>query len=103
MKAIEFMIAHGAICKHYGGVMKGCTKNGEQCPLKGIDCDLRADMTPQDAEQMQALVDKWLNRNGKTNADKFKEIFGMELMEFWTLCDVNAEQWAKQKYEEQGA
>ena len=99
MKAIEFMIAHAAICKYYGGVMGGCKKGDDHCPLKDIDCDLNADMTPQDAEQMQALVERWINRNGKTNADKFKEVFGMDWTDMWSLCNVNADKWAKQKYE----
>jgi len=100
MKAIEFMIAHAAICKYYGGVIKGCNKDGEQCPLKGIDCDLRADMTTQDAEQMQAIVEKWVHRNDGTNEDKFKAVFGYDAGDIFTLCDVNFNDWLKQKYEE---
>lgn len=99
MKAIEFMLARASMCKYYGGVMGGCTKKKEKCPLSGIDCDISADMSVGDAEQMQAIVEKWLNRNGETNKDKFLEVFGMDWTDVYSMNNVNAETWSNQKYE----
>lgn len=99
MKAVEFMLAHAEMCKYYGGVVKGCKKNGEQCPLHDIDCDITADMSVGDAERMQALVEKWVNRNGETNKDKFLEVFGMDWTDVYSMNNVNAETWSNQKYE----
>lgn len=99
MNAIEFITARAAICKYYGGVMGGCSKGADKCPLSEIECDISPNMSVQDAERMQAIVDKWMHRDGETNGDKFREIFGDEFIDMWSLSDISAEEWAKQKYE----
>ena len=100
MKAIEFMKAHAKMHDYYGGVIKGCTRNGEKCPLADIECDLpRDNMTVAEAENMQAIVEKWVNRNSETNGDKFLEVFGMDWTDVYSMNNVNAETWSNQKYE----
>lgn len=99
MKAVEYMVARAAMCKYYGGVMGGCCKSGEECPLHNVDCDISPNMTVGEAEQMQAIVKKWTMRNAETVASKFKEVFGLDAWDFWNMSNVNATTWLNQKYE----
>lgn len=99
MKAIDFIVTRAKMCDYYGGVLKGCAKEGEKCPLKAIDCDITADMSVGDAERMQAIVEKWAHRKDGTNGDKFEEVFGEDFLDIWTLSSVNAHEWASKKYE----
>lgn len=99
MKAVDFIVTRAKMCAYYGGVIKGCAKGSENCPLKAIDCDITANMSVGDAEKMQAIVEKWVNRNGETNRDKFLEVFGMEWTDVYCMSNVNAEMWSNQKYE----
>jgi hypothetical protein len=99
MKAVEFMLAHAEMCKYYGGVIKGCKKNGEQCPLHDIDCDLSPNMSPSDAEIMQVRVEKWLNRNAETNGAHFERTFGIDILDLYNLSSIDVDTWRGQKYE----
>ena len=100
MNATEFMVARGEMCKYYYSVIGGCSRKGEKCPLHSLDdCQPYAGMTVQDAERMQAIVDKWMHRDEETNADKFREIFGEEFMDMWRVSNELAEEWAQQRYE----
>lgn len=101
MNATEFMVTRGKMCVYYGNVMCGCSKGGEKCPLHELeDCRPYEGMSVPDAERMQAIVEKWAQRNKGTNDDKFKEVFGEDFLDIWTLSSVNAHEWAAQKYEE---
>lgn len=94
MKVAEFMVTKAAMCEYYS--KKGC----EKCPLDGLNCNFDTPMSVQDAEKMQAIVEKWANRHGKTNRDKFLEVFGMEWTDLYSMNNVNAETWSGQKFEE---
>jgi hypothetical protein len=100
MKAIPFMIALGEICTYYDGGIKPCTNaKGEKCPLIDHPCDLTVGIEPAEAEKMQSIVKKWLDRGKETNEAKFKEVFGITATEFRGLSDTNAAEWLGQKYE----
>lgn len=100
MKVTEFMIGISQMCNYYSGGKTPCTNEaGELCPLANIQCDFTIPMTVEDSEKVQAIVDKWVHRGDGTNEERFKAVFGMNAMEFWSLSDVNAQIWLKQRYE----
>ena len=102
MKAIEFMMSISEMCKAHNGGLYPCTsKDGKTCPLAKaeINCDLTIPITTAEAENMQAIVEKWKNRNSETNGAKFADTFGIDFMTVWGLCDTNAQEWANQRFE----
>lgn len=65
---VEVMNARTRMCESF----KGCGG----CPLSGMDCRNLCDRKP---EQAQEIIMKWAKEHPlKTNADKFKEVFGFE-------------------------
>lgn len=101
MKAIDFMIALGEMCKEYTSIEPCSNAKGEKCPLHSLNCDLTAGLSPEDCEKMQAIVNHWKIRNQGvyTNGKKFRDTFNIGAGEVWGLSDVNFDTWARQPYE----
>lgn len=99
MKTTEFMVALGAMCKEYTSDTPCTNEKSEVCPLHNYNCDITVGLSPKESEDIQAIVERWARGKGQTNAQKFMEVFGLEAVDFWSLCDVNAEKWMQQPYE----